>query len=52
MKARGWSTVVATKDLWACASEYRAANIPLLQAPRHRGTIFRSSFAEVLAACG
>jgi len=54
LRARGWSAVVAARDLWACASEYRAANIPMLQAPSHRGVGFlrARSFADLLAACG
>ena len=51
--AEGWSTVIAARDLWACASECRAAGIPMLQAPVHRAPRFQGrGFADVLAAMG
>ena len=59
LKARGWAPVVAARELWACAREYRDANIPLLQAPIHRGLTPREGvkfrargFADILAAAG
>lgn len=58
LKARGWSPVVAARELWACVDEYRAADIPMLPAPHHLGlgreaAQFKArSFADVLAASG
>ena len=55
LKSKGWSVLVAAKDLWAAANEYRAASLPLLQAPsRTIGKLnFRvCSYADILAICG
>lgn len=59
LQGRGWLPIVAARELWACADEYRRASIPLLQAPLHRGLApqesarFRArSLADILAACG
>lgn len=58
LKDRGWSPVVAARELWACTDEYRSAGIPLVQAPSHRGVVASNvrfaarSFADMMAACG
>ncbi len=59
LQRRGWTPVVAARELWRCAAEYAHAGIPLIQAPLHRGlgaeeaSRFRAcSFADIMAACG
>ena len=56
---QGWRPIVAAREVWACAAEYRHADVPLIQAPLHRGLSpaegarFQArSFADMVAACG
>ena len=58
LKAAGWTPVVAARDVSTLVEQYRAENIPVLQAPLHKsqvppGEIFRArSFADIVASCG
>src|SRR5205823_23284 len=59
LKKRGWSPIVAAREVWACADEYRRAEVPLIQAPMHPGLTPAESarfqargFADIMAACG
>lgn len=58
LKRRGYTPVVAARDIGALADTYRAEGIRVLQAPPHRtqvpaGESFRAgSFSDIAAACG
>lgn len=58
LQRRGFTPIVAARELWACTQEYRSAGIPVLQAPYHKaqlapGQAFRArGYADLMAACG
>ena len=57
LKSRGVRVAAAMRELWTCADEFQAADIPLLQAPVHRAVLppgeFKiASYADMAAACG
>ena len=58
LKAVGWIPVVAARDVSTLVDQYRAENIPVVQAPLHKsqvppGEVFRArSFADIVASCG
>jgi rhamnosyltransferase subunit B len=58
LQRRGWSAIVAARQPRALADEYRAAGIPLVQAPisefhRPKNYSFEArGYADIMAACG
>src|SRR5215475_5573624 len=58
LKADGWTPIVAARDVSTLVDQYRAENISVVQAPRHKsqappGEVFRArSFADVVVAWG
>lgn len=56
--AEGFACTLAGRELWACADEFHAAGIRLLQAPHHQsqvppGGVFRArGYADMMAVCG
>ena len=59
LRSRGWSPVVAAREVWANAEAYRRSGVALVQAPLHRGLTpgqasrFQArGLADIMAACG
>jgi hypothetical protein len=58
LQRRGWSPIVAARQLWALADEYRDAGVPLVQAPVSEFHVPKDysfearGYADIMAACG
>jgi hypothetical protein len=58
LKTKGWTPIVAARDVSTLVDQYRAEKISVVQVPRHKSQVpsgerFRArSFADIVAACG
>src|SRR5262245_1955694 len=58
LKTKGWTPIVAARDVSTLVDQYRVENISVVQAPVHKSQVpagerFRArSFADIVAACG